>query len=139
MKHADHETKRHRALASAWEVKLVEHRLNFVRMIHTNNVAAVEESLIENESDPPLSTSISDLEKMAGFTQEANLEDVALLTKAEMHLDHVESAVAICCRAKQQHEQGGPVVYDPTDLGGDIQIYNEFKDEHAELNSKVFT
>lgn len=109
MKHANRETKCHRALASAWEVKLVEHRLNFVWMIHTNNVAAVEKSLIENESDSPLSISISNLEEMVGFTQEANLEDIALLTKAKMHLDHVESAVAIRHRAKQQHEQGEPL------------------------------
>lgn len=88
---------------------MVEHRLNFVRMIHTNNVAAVEKSLIENESDSPLSISISNLEEMVGFTQEANLEDIALLTKAKMHLDHVESAVAIRHRAKQQHEQGEPL------------------------------
>ena len=123
---------------------MVEHRLNFIRMMHTDNAAAVEESLTENKSDSPPSTtptpSISDLEEMMEFTQGAKLEDTALLIKAEIHLDQVETAVAIHHHVKQQHNQGRPMVYDPAiDLEDGIQVYDKFKGEYAAFNGKFLS
>ncbi|KAG9317046.1 hypothetical protein JVU11DRAFT_1232 [Chiua virens] len=138
MKHADCKTKCHRAIASAWEVKSAEHRLNFVWIIHAEDTAATEESFteVESNSSPSTVSSISDLQDMVVYTREANFEDVVLLEKAEMHLDQVESAVIIHC---QQHEQGQAVVYDPTDLEDDIQVYDEFKGKCGALNGKIFS
>ena len=113
-------------------------------MMHTNNAAAVEESLAENESDSPPSTtpmqSISDLEEMMEFTQGAKLKDAALLVKAEMHLDQVETTIAMHHCIKQQHNQGRPMVYDPAiDLEDGIQVYDEFKGECAAFNGKFLS
>lgn len=89
------------ALASAWKVKSVEHRLNFIWMIHTDNAATIKKSAVENESNSlPLTTSVSDLKNMRE-AHEVNFKDAALLVKANMHLDHIEAAIVICCQVKQ--------------------------------------
>lgn len=82
MKHASRETKRFRALASAWELKEARHYTNYITFVHQ-----VDKDEFSSEVADPA------LENLMKFRHEAYNEDLLSMAVTDAQLDSLEAEV----------------------------------------------
>ena len=84
MKHAAWETKRHRAMASAWELKEAEHFTKLVGFVHARDRDEYEESSHEG---------CDDAEDFMAVSHEVYNEELLSFDTANVQLDQLEDEV----------------------------------------------
>ena len=87
MKHAGRETRRHRALASAWEIKEVEHYSKLIRHMHKEDYTTYKDFVGDEEDDNDT------VEGMVAFNHELYNEHLVSFDNADVQLDQLEEAM----------------------------------------------
>ncbi|KAI6142882.1 hypothetical protein BKA82DRAFT_4018076 [Pisolithus tinctorius] len=95
MKHAGRETRRYRALSSAWELREAEHYSNFMKYIYQADRKKYGEYLGDGQGDVDLdhAAEIDDAENFLAFGREAYNEDIMTFQTTNTQLDQLEEEV----------------------------------------------
>jgi hypothetical protein len=108
LKHAGHETRRHRAMASAWELKEVEHYSKLLEIIHYDEREEYESSLTDDSIVEPrdLGGGDDDAESMMRFNHEVYNEEILGFSTSDTQLTQLEEEVQTCFREGSAVEEG---------------------------------
>ena len=90
MKHAGRETPRHQALASAWEIKEVEHYARLIHHMHKEDYTTYKYFVGDEQDDNDT------VDGLVAFNHELYNEQLVSFDNADVELDQLEEAIKGC-------------------------------------------
>ncbi|KAL4066495.1 hypothetical protein V8B97DRAFT_1874519 [Scleroderma yunnanense] len=94
MKHAGHETRHYQALASAWELKEVEHYGKLMVHMHKESSKEYEEYMEYMKEE--LAKDKDDVDSLIALNHETYNEELMSFSNANTQLDHLEEEMHLC-------------------------------------------
>jgi hypothetical protein len=108
LKHMGRETRRHQAMASAWELKEVEHYSKLLEIIHHDECEEYESSLTDDSIVEPRDPDggDDDAESMMQFNHKVYNEEILAFSTSDTQLTQLEEEVQTRFREGSAVEEG---------------------------------
>jgi hypothetical protein len=113
MKHAGRETRRFRALASAWEIKEAEHYTKLISYVHCQDRKQYEDSI----NDEGLYEGSGDVDSMKLLNHETYNDELLSCSISDAQLSQLQDEVQ--CRLRSRVPTDDSVAGDTTDIEAD--------------------